>query len=397
MVSDAQAQRRAELKRLIEKHDARALEYRARQASLDVQGKAEKAESYGTTAARSERIALTHRQELDRIEVRARQLSREGLSAIERAAEMKKAQERAAAAAAARPKVDDLQAYEEALRIATELDGSAKLQEQKAKRYQRAGATGKADIATRGAADFHERAADWRAEAEKIQAGTERDLARELAVALKARARQDGKAKKACARLSDLGVESNLATAAAQREIASGGRGRGKAIASLRDYAGLIRRPQDRTEARLDTMRDFDDLCGTADSGLFPPPKFKSEARGVSGPGTTVMENRAAGLHELQMITAAIGPRNVEMLRAWIFERQTLTALVRAGFGTERTAGALCLAAVDALAVYLRTRNALAARVVPFQSEAERKAEAILRRAVDAAQPPRQRQKSATA
>jgi hypothetical protein len=395
MVSDAQAQRRAELRRLIEKHDARAVEYRARQASAETQGKGKQAESYATTAARSERIALTHRQEIDRIEIRSRQLSREGLSAVQRTAEMEKARQRAEAAAAARPAIDPLQAYEEALRIAVELDTSATLQAQKAKRYARAGDAKRAQIASGGADDFHGRAADWRAEAARIQAHTERDLGRELAVALKARARQDGKARKASGRLADLGVESNLATAAAQREIASGGRGRGKAIASLRDYASLIRRPQDRTQARLDTMRDFDDLCGTADSGLFPPPKFEAESTGVSGPGATVMANRAAGLQELAQITAAIGAVNVAMLRAWIFERQTLTALVRAGYGTERTAGALCLAALDALAVYIRTRNALAARVEPFQGEAARKAESILRRSVDAAQDPRNRQKSA--
>lgn len=398
MLSDDQATRRAELKRLIQKHDARAIEYRARQASAAAQGKAEKAASYGTTAARSERIALTHRQEVDRIEIRARQLSREGQTPAERAAEMERAKKRAAEAAAARPKVDELQAYEEALRIAVELDGSALLQEQKAKRYQRAGAAAKAKIALGGAQDFHERAADWRKEAERIQAGTDRDLGRELAVALKARARQDGRAAKASQRLADLGIESNLDTAAAQREIASGGRMRGGVrVAMLRDYAGLIRRPQDRTEARLHAMQDFDDLCGAADSGLFPPPKFEAESTGVSGPGATVMANRAAGLVELERITAAIGAANVAMLRGWIVERQTLTALARAGFGTERTVGALCIAALDALAIYERTRSAIAARVLPFQSEAVRKADGILREAVEAAKTQRQRQGRARA
>jgi hypothetical protein len=121
----------------------------------------------------------------------------------------------------------------------------------------------------------------------------------------------------------------------------------------------MIRKPQDRTSARLEAMHDFDNLCGTADSGLFPEPRFESESSSGKGPGSEVMAHRAAGLLEMEQVRNAIGAINTDMLRAWIYERQTITAIVRNGFGTEKTAGALLLAAVDALASHIRRRGGL--------------------------------------
>lgn len=357
------AERRSAVESLALKAEARAKEHRAREASYRAQGKAEKAEKHAATAKRQERIALTHRQELDRLALRARQQAYEGLTAAQRAHEMARAKERAAAAAAAQPAVDPLHAYTEALETAAGLDEDAKRLDKNARAYARSGDAKKAEISTRRASLAREREAEWRGEADRIQAGTSRDLARELAAAVKAKRRAESKAKIEAKRLADLGIAGDLATAAGQREIASGGAGRGNKVASLRDYASLIRKPQERTQPRLKAMEEFDNLCGTADAGLFPEPRFEHESGSGQGPGAMVMMTRAAGLAEMQQISDAIGARNVEMLRAWIYERQTLIALVRAGYGSEKAIGALTLAAVDALAVYLRTRSALAAQM----------------------------------
>lgn len=349
------AERRAAIEDRARKAEARAKEHRAREASYRTQGKPEKAEHHAATAARQEQLVLNHRQELDRLAARARQQAREGLTNAERAHEMARAQERAAAAAAAMPAVDPLQAYTEALEAAVSLEEDAKRREASARAYTRIGDKRKAEIASGGAALDRQRAAEWREEADRIQSGTSRDLARELETAIKAKARAEGKKRKESNRLKNLDVVENLATAAAQREIASGGAGRGTKVASLRDYAALIRKPQERTQRRLKAMEEFDTLCATADEGLFPEPKFEHESGSGKGPGPQIMLTRAAGLAELQALTKAIGAGNTAMLRAWIYERSTLTALVRAGYGTEKAIGALALAALDAAAKHFTT------------------------------------------
>jgi hypothetical protein len=344
--------------------EAKVVEHRAREASYRAQGKDEKAEKHATTARRQEGIALGHRQELNRLDARARQQAYEGLTAAQRAHEMVKAQERAAAAAAAQPEVDPLNAYLEALETAAGLEEDAVRFDKKARGYSRAGDKGKAEIALRGAEQSRSRAQEWRLEAERIQSGTSRDLEREAKLAIKARRRLESQEKNEAKRLADLGLDVGLDTAAAQRVIASGGSGRGGVkVASLSDYAGLIRKPQERTRTRLETMEKFDTLCATADAGLYPELKLERESSSGHGPGEAIMANRMAGLAEMDAISAAIGAGNVSMLRAWIYERQTLTALVRAGYGTEKTAGKLVLAAVDALAMYFKTQSALAAQV----------------------------------
>jgi hypothetical protein len=366
-MSDAHAERRAKLRRLAAEATVRAHEYRARESAANSHGRVDKAKQYATTAARAERLALTNQRELDRLDNCARRLLREGSNRAERAAEMKRAQDKATAAAAALPPVDPLQAYGEALEIAAGLEAEAKRQDARADGYIRSGDAKRAAFATGGAATSRDRAAAWRAEAEKTQAGTSRNLARELALSIRARARADDQGKATGKRLARAGIEASPDTAAGQRYISTGGRGRGKAIAALSPYAALIRKPGDRTAARLEAMEDFDALCGAADAGLYPPPRFESESTGSKGPGDGVMANRAAGVIELDMVAAAIGAPNLAMLRGWIVERRTLAALSREGFGSDRTIGALALAALDALAIYLRTRNALAARLEPVK------------------------------
>jgi hypothetical protein len=356
-------ERRAGVTALAEKAEARAVEYRARESSYRTRGNIEKADKQAVTAARQERIATAHRQEIDRLEIRASQQARAKVTAAQRAEDMERAQERARAAAAAQPAIDPLEAYLEALTTAAKLDQQAILDERKARGYVRAGDPKKADIATRGAQLLRTRAREWRDEADTIQAGTTRDLPRELKVRAKAQRRLVTQEKNEANRLGKLGVVSDLATAAGQREIASGGAGRGEAIASFRDYASLIRRPQDRSQRRLEAMEAFDTLCSKAEAGLFPELKLERESSSGHGPGETIMAARVAGLAEVEEIKGAIGARNFDMLRAWVYERQTLIALVRGGYGTEKTIGALAIAAVDSLIVYFNTRNALAARL----------------------------------
>lgn len=352
MAWGSHAERRKAVLKRAEKAEAKAVEHRARADSYRAQGKAEPAKKHAATAARQELIAKTHRQELVRLDLRAQQQASQAVSAAQRAHEMAKAEERASAAAAARPAIDALQAYREALTTAAGLEEDAKRFEKNARGYSRVGDLKRAEMAFGRTDTTRKHAAEWRAEAERIQAGTSRDLARELALALKAQRRLESRDKNETQRLARLGVVGDPRTAAGQREIASGGSGRGKAVASVRSYAELIRRPQDRTRARLETMEAFDNLCGTADAGLFPEPKFEHESGSGQGPGALVMDRRAAGLAQMEAATRAIGAQNVAMLRAWIYERQTLTALARAGYGTEKTAGRLALSAVDALAVH---------------------------------------------
>jgi hypothetical protein len=356
-------ERRKALEEKLKKAEARAQEHRAREASYRTQGKAESAEKHAATAARQERLCTQHRQGLDRLAARARQQAYEGLTAAQRAYEMEKAKERAAAAAAMQPEVDPLHAYLEALSNAAALEEAAARDEKNARIYSRAGDKAKAAIATGGAEVSRGRALAWRAEAERIQSTTTRDLEREAKLAIRERRRIESQEKNEAKRLADLGIAGDARTAAGQRVIASGGKGRGNKVAILSDYAGLIRKPQERTRLRLETMEKFDTLCATADAGLFPELKLERESSGGQGPGAQVVANRAAGLAEMQELSKAVGARNIEMLRAWIYERQTINSIARAGYGTERTAGPLLLAALDSVGVYWKTRSALSAHL----------------------------------
>jgi hypothetical protein len=356
-------ERRKALEDKLKKAEARAQEHRAREASYRTQGKLESADKHAATAARQERLCTQHRQELDRLAARARQQAYEGLTAAQRAHEMEKAKERAAAAAAAQPAADPLHAYLEALHAAAGLEEDATRKAKDAREHSRAGDKFRSAIAEGNADLSRRRAAEWRAEAERIQSTTTRDLEREAKLAIRERRRIESQEKNEAKRLADLGIAGDARTAAGQRVIASGGKGRGNKVAILSDYAGLIRKPQERTRLRLETMEKFDTLCATADAGLFPELKLERESSSGQGPGAQVMANRAAGLAEMQDLSRAVGARNIEMLRAWIYERRTINSIARAGFGTERTAGPLLLAAVDSVGVYWKTRSALSAHL----------------------------------
>lgn len=348
------SERRADLEQRAAKAEAKAEEHRGKEKAYRLQGKTEKADAAAKTAHRQEMIATNHRQEIQRLDLRVQREARQTLSASFRSQEMDRAQKLAEAAVAVRPEVDPLLAYMEALEQAVNLETLAEQRETNAATHKRAGYQVKADIALRGAASSRARAAEWRAEAMTIWRSTDRDLPREAKTTIAARRRIESQAKNEEKRRAHIGVITDLRTAAGQRDIASGGRDKGKPVASLRDYASMIRKPQDRTSARLEAMHDFDNLCGTADSGLFPEPRFESESSSGKGPGSEVMAHRAAGLLEMERLRGAIGAINADMLRAWIYERQTITAIVRNGFGTEKTAGALLLAAVDALAMHFK-------------------------------------------
>jgi hypothetical protein len=113
----------------------------------------------------------------------------------------------------------------------------------------------------------------------------------------------------------------------------------------------------------MEAMRRFDTLVQTAEMGLYPELKMESESKSSGDPSPNIMLSRVGGLDELAEISDVIGGGNVAMLRAWIFERQGMTQLARLGFGTDKTVSRLCLAALDALAVYWRTGDALRARM----------------------------------
>jgi hypothetical protein len=336
---------------LAEKADARAIGHRANADLQARKGKTDKAADFTARAERQELIAKEHRRDAGRLQVKEE--ARAKGRVIARTLEIR-TEERMAAT----PRPDPLQIYMEALQHAEELDAEVEGFRLKRDGYARQGEHHKAGLIEARAQKHAGWALEWRAEVEKaIALGEGRDLAKEREMALKAQAKQVKLSTKEEKRLANLKIAGDLRTAAGQREFVSGGIGKGK-VASLSAYIGLIRRPQDRTAPRLDAMRFLDDLCGTADSGLFPEPKFAQESRGSGfGPGPLIMLERAAGLAEVDTIKGTIGARNFEMLKAWIYEKQTLTALVRSGYGTEKTAGALALAAVDALVLYLKTRS----------------------------------------
>jgi hypothetical protein len=357
------------LESLVQRHakaEASGKAYRAKEAAYRLGGKTDMADKAGKTARDFELNARMREQELrylqDDMPRQKRVREEEERAAELRAVDAAKVKAQAEQAALDRLRADPLKVYMEALQHAEELDLEVTLYAEKAMAYQRAGDDAKRDRHQRESERRAGWARGWREAAEEAQAQTERDLARERAVALKAKERQDKANAKESARLADLKVESNLETAAGAREYVAGGVRKGR-IVSMAAYETLLRRPEDRTKPRLEAMHEFDNLCGTADSGLFPEPKFEHESHGGSGPGSQVMLSRAAGLQELQDLGEAIGPGNVAMLRARIFERQTLSALVRSGHGDKNTAPLLFLAALDSMVVYFKTRNVMAARL----------------------------------
>lgn len=349
--------RREELADKQKRCEARAAEYVAKAEKYRTAGKLEKAKASAETADRARLHAASHGRALAELEEEERLQVR-----------VRKGQEETRIKLNARPAApppDHLRVYREALTHAGELDAEADRYRAKARGYERAGDQNLAQRAQQAVLQRVGWASEWRAAAEaavSAAAAEGRDLARELATAKAAEERQAARGRKASLRLDDLKVESNLATAAGQREYEAGGV-RGKRVASLATYATLLRKQEDRTGRRLEAMSDFDDLVAKADAGLFPEPKFEHESGSGHGAGERVMMARAAGLAELEELEDMIGAGNVRLLRLRIVERRTLTAIARDGVGTEATVAALFLAAVDQLSVYLRTKNARAAQI----------------------------------
>lgn len=361
MASTTMEDRRKREIALAEKAAAVAEGHRARARLQRAKGKEDKAREADAAAERQERIAEGHRREGDRFAER----ERERVYRLEAATKTRQALEaRTAAQAALRPTVDPFQAYMQAIDQAEEIERYIVLLEGKETTFLRQGVKEKAQDVRVRITTRQRWAADWRRQAEVLIASTGQNFAVLRQAAISDAGKQARQRAKEAGRLEDLNIESEGATAAAQRAYVAGG-ARKERVVSLAEYALLITRPQDRTAARLEAMHSFDGLCALADAGLFPSPKFESESRSGHGPGALIMEERAAGLREMDELRHVIGGKNVEMLRARIYERQSLTALMRAGYGTEKTAGALVLAAVDALSVWFKTRNALRARLAP--------------------------------
>jgi hypothetical protein len=359
-------ERRAQHVQRRDKAEASGKVYRAKEEAYRAGGKIDKADKAGATARDFELNAATHRraiEDLDADAPRQHRLREEAARvAAVKQSDLAKAQAAAEQAALDRIRNDPLKVYMEALQHAGELDVEAEGLRLKRDGYSRAGSHVKAWRAEGRAQKLETYAAEWREAAQEAQEATERDLSRERAVALKAAERQAKARQKETARLADLGLEQDTATAGASREYVAGGVRKGR-IVSMAAYETLLHRPEDRTQRRLEAMHDFDALCGTADAGLIPEPKFEHESGSGKGPGALVMEKRAAGLQELGDLEEAIGAGNVAILRARIYERQKMIALVRAGFGDRNTVPHLFLAALDAMTVYFKTRNVMAARL----------------------------------
>lgn len=152
--------------------------------------------------------------------------------------------------------------------------------------------------------------------------------------------------------LAGAGLPYDPRLAAAHRDIVvSNAREASGKRASLADYASLIKRRQDRTEARIHAMRAFDGLCHAAYAGLYPEPRFE---RGVDtsrvSPG--LPDARATALREIQRLSGRIGDEAHALCYWRIFERQTLAWMAEQGMGDAERLGVLFLSAVDAVAWY---------------------------------------------
>lgn len=346
--------RKAKVEDLAVKAEARAAERRARAALQTAKGKRDKAAEHVVAALRQEQIASLHRQELARLQIRERRDVGKAEAGAAREAAYRKAQERAKERVVT-VTVDPLETYMQALDGKLAVEHEAEQLRDQAREFLRLGEATKAQQKARAALARDMWAKDWQTEADAaIASAGGRDLERERFRALSDQSRLRKAAIKRQAGRADMGIESDERTAAGQREFVAGGKGRDK-IASAASYATLIRDPKNRTTIRLEAMRRFDVLCSTAEEGLFPELKMESESKST-GAGSLVMEHRVAGIGEMQDLRRAIGGREVDMLRLWIWERHTLTHLVREGYGHRDTISALTLAAVDAAARFWGVR-----------------------------------------
>lgn len=327
-----------------EKADLIAKAHRAKAALWGRKGRTQDAAAAIAAAERQEGIAAGHRAEADRLESRAKA----NAYRLEDGAKQKAALEaRDEALKAERPAVDPLQAYIEATQHAQRHEATVLDLQAKRQGLLRVGSTEKAERLGPRILRFTAWADQWRKEGLALIASSGRDLAGEWAAQVAADC-LDGEEERA---RRELRLPTDLRTAGAQREFVAGS-SRNAKIASLTEYANLIPKPHARTPVRLDAMARFDRMCSWADAGLFPTVDMEPKARGGSGGGNAYLTGWADALHAMDDLRKAIGGRNVEMLRLRIYQRQTLAQLAREGFGTDKTAGVLTLAAIDAMAVH---------------------------------------------
>lgn len=358
-------ERRADHADSAAKAKAQAETYRGRAAAYRIGGKIDKAEKCEASAERFDMRASSHERQLEDLQgKRYQDRVRQETGRVARAESMRKAQERAAEEAE-RIRNDPtlpLRIYMEALDHAAELDGEAHQLQKKAQGYRRAGEQSKAERTEAEAGRRQGYAVDWRQKAQEAVDNSGRDLAREREVSLKAARRKAAADAKEAQRLAHMGALDDSRTRGGSREYMLGGP-KGERVTSMAAFSGLLARPQDRTPRRLEAMERFEKLCGQAEAGLIPEPRFEAESHGSGGAGMNAHHARIAGLLEMDDLREAIGPQNVDMLRLRIFERQSLGALLRDGFGTEKTIAALVVAAIDAMAAFFKTGDMLAARL----------------------------------
>lgn len=334
-----------------------AATHRANAAGWVRRGKDDKAAEAIAAAEKQEAIARNHAAEAERLAQRAQAgayLMQDGMKA-------KAALEaRAAAQKAERLEADPLQAFIEASQHTARHEESIANLHAKLEGLLRVGDKAKAE---RVAARIEERASwadGWRKEALALIASSGRDLAGEWAALVEEKRKAETLEADAAKARKEMRIPIDLRTAGAQREFVAGSSREAK-IASLAEYENLIARPADRTAARVQAMATFDRLCSWAEEGLFPTMNMEAKSRGTATATGAFHTGYADALNSLDRVRHAIGGQNFQILKARIYERQTITALARAGFGTEKTAGALTLAAVDLLAMHLRGQSDLVA------------------------------------
>ncbi len=353
MSSESLKQRIERAAALITKGKAVAERHRAEAGVHEAKGRHGKAADSRRKADGQDSLVRKHE-----MTVRTLTAKMKGQSMREVYASMSK--ERAQEREEARPRPDSLVIYAECMQHIAEIQAEVETFTKKAEGYARQGDKVK-EANLRARADRHASyIPQWMQAAQEECENSGRDLHREYAVAQKAKDRKENRTHAENVRLQRLGVDTDDRTAGGSRVYRSPAE---TPRGSTSSYEPLITIIRERTPRRLETMARFDTLCQIADMGLFPELKMESESRSSGSVGPDIMLNRIGGLDELAEIRDVIGGANVDMLRAWVFERQGNDQLLRLGYGTERTIARLCLAALDALAVYWKTGDALRARI----------------------------------
>jgi hypothetical protein len=354
MSSESLDDRITRAEHLVARCDEVSKRHRLDAQAEDRKGNAEKAASFIAKAERQECLMRGHAATAERL--RGQQQGMVGRAVYADALKVKASLEKEA-----RPRPDPLAVYTEAMMHIAELRGEVEDLRTKAAAYDRKGDARKRDLALGRALKHEGYIPGWQRAAEDEIASSGRDLPREYQIARKAKHRQSEKEAERVKRLEKLAVNADPRTAAGQRQYVMPAPKK-STVANLAGYRDKITLVNERTKPRIEAMYEFDMLCGKAEAGLFPEINMDADRIGGSGPGPDIVLSRVAGLEEFREIEDVIGAQNVKMLRAWIFEGHTMIQLSRLGYGSERTAMRLCLAALDSLVTYWRTMNALAAR-----------------------------------